>query len=143
MNLPKIAEPTKQMYMKICLEIEEKAFKQPLPDESIQYYLRDEFTELLNSVQTPEPIVNELLEWTLSRTQPKYNLIATHLAANIWFHYYKGLERNAKHQEILLVKDLDFSSVIDKLQVKMQKLHVELEALQRLKNKDRALFALE
>ena len=131
------------MYMKICLEIEEKAFKQPLPDESIKYYLRDEFTELLNSVQTPEPIVNDLLEWTLSRTQPKYNLIATHLAANIWFHYYKGLERNAKHQEMLLVKDLDFSSVIDKLQVKMQKLHVVLENLQRLKNKDRALFALE
>jgi hypothetical protein len=70
-------------------------------------------------------------------------LIASHLAANIWFHYYKGLERNAKHQEILLGKELDFSSVIDKLQVKMQKLHVELEALQRLKNKDRALFALE
>ena len=35
LDLPKIAEPTKRMYMKICLEIEEKAFKQPLPNESI------------------------------------------------------------------------------------------------------------
>ena len=35
LDLPKMAESTKKMYMKICLGIEEKAFKEPLPDESI------------------------------------------------------------------------------------------------------------
>ena len=35
LDLPKMAEPTKKMYMKICLSIEEKAFKEPLPENAI------------------------------------------------------------------------------------------------------------
>ena len=35
LDLPKMAESTKKMYMKICLDIEEKAFKAPLPEIAI------------------------------------------------------------------------------------------------------------
>ena len=83
------------MWQDICSKIEKEASIAELATSALTGFMFENYDLILaQDIKNPQMQVKELLDWTLSSKQKRYNEFSTHVMACIWFHYYRGIEQN-------------------------------------------------
>ena len=85
----------KQLWRDELSAIALQGYNKEIESKHLELFLQGDIIQFLSVVKTPEQDIKDLLDWTLSQRQQKYNKFCTHLMACLWSHYYSGMEKRA------------------------------------------------